>query len=143
MDKPKVQVKRIHPDAKLPSYAYEGDAGMDLFTVEDYTIQPGEKHIFSTGVALIIPRGYTALIWDKGGLSHKYGLKTLGGVFDSNYTGEYFIAIVNLSKEPHEFKKGEKICQVLIQEVAEATIEEIDELPETVRGANKYGSSGK
>lgn len=140
---PQVQVKRIHPDAKLPAYAYAGDAGMDLFTVEDYTLKPGERHIFPTGIAMKIPEGFVALVWDKSGLSHKAGMKVFGGVLDSNYTGEYLIGLMNLSSEPHEFKKGDKIAQVLIQPVATATIEEVQELPETNRGDKRHGSSGK
>lgn len=140
---PKVQVKRIHPDAKLPAYAYAGDAGMDLFTVEGYTLKPGERHVFSTGIAMKIPEGFVALVWDKSGLSHKAGMKVFGGVLDSNYTGEYLIGLMNLSSEPHEFKKGDKIAQVLIQPVATATMEEVNELPETNRGEKRHGSSGK
>ena len=138
-----MQIKKLHPEAKLPAYAYEGDAGMDLFTVEDYTLKPGEQHIFPTGVAILPPRGFAALIWDKSGLSLKHGIKTMGGVFDSNYTGEFLICLLNTSSEPYEFKKGDKICQVLIQPTPQATIEEVNELPETVRGDKRHGSSGK
>ena len=143
MERPKVQVKKLHPDAKVPSYAYEGDAGMDIFTVEDYTLQPGERHMFKTGIAMKIPDGYVGLGWDKSGLSQKFGIKGMGGVFDSGYTGEWIWGLVNLSDEPHEFKVGDKIGQALIQEVAHATIEEVDTLPETERGEKKHGSSGK
>lgn len=143
MERPKVQIKKLHPNAKIPSYAYEGDAGMDVFTVEDYTLQPGERHMFHTGIAAKIPDGYVALAWDKSGLSQKYGIKGLGGVLDSGYTGEWIWGLVNLGHEPHKFKKGDKVGQVLIQEVAHATIEEVKELPETERGDKKHGSSGK
>lgn len=127
----------------MPSYAYEGDAGLDLHTVESYTLKPGEKHVFPTGLAIKLPEGYTGLIWDKGGIAAKWGITTIGGVFDSNYTGEYLIALVNLSDDEHHFEKGDKICQLLIQSVATATIEEVDSLDKTVRGDNRFGSSGK
>lgn len=143
MQKPHVQIKQLHPDAKIPSYAYEGDAGMDLFTIEDYTLKPGERHVFQTGIAMKIPEGFVSLVWDKSGLSHKAGLKVFGGVLDSNYTGEYMIGLMNLSLESHEFKKGDKIAQVLIQPVAKATIEQVEVLPETIRGEKRHGSSGK
>lgn len=145
METVKIQVKKIHPDAVVPAYAYAGDAGMDLFTVEDYTLQPGERHSFATGIAIKLPAGYVSLVWDKSGLSQKFGIKTLGGVLDSNYTGEYIVGLLNTSSEPYHFEKGHKIAQVLIQRVESATIEVVEEFVahETPRGAKSFGSSGK
>jgi len=79
-----LQIKKLHPDAKLPSFAHATDAGMDLFTIEDVTIAPGELKQMSTGVAIVFPEGYAALVWDKSGISHKRKLKVMGGVFDSS-----------------------------------------------------------
>jgi dUTP pyrophosphatase len=138
-----IQIKKLRPDAKLPVYSLPGDAGMDLFSAEDVVIAPGARHSVSTGIAIRIPAGYVGLIWDKGGLSHKKGLKTLGGVFDSNYLGEYLIGLVNLGTEDFVVKKGEKVAQVLFQQVEAAVIEEVTEFGEdTARGERRFGSTG-
>lgn len=138
----KIQIKKLHPDTKIPKFALEGDAGMDLYSVEDIILKPGERISCPTGIAIKIPQGYVGLIWDKGGPSHKFGIKTLGGVFDSNYTGEYLIGLVNLSQEDYKIEKGQKIAQVLIQKIEIPEIEEIDELEETNRGDGAFGSTG-
>lgn len=138
----KIQIKKLNPDAKVPKFALEGDVGMDLFSVVDVVLKPGERISCPTGVAMKIPEGYAGLIWDKGGPSHQYGVKTLGGVFDSNYTGEYLIGLVNLGMEDYEIKKGQKIAQVLIQKIELPEIEEVEELEETNRQDRKFGSTG-
>ncbi|MDD5589583.1 MAG: dUTP diphosphatase [Candidatus Portnoybacteria bacterium] len=138
----KILVKKLHPDAKIPVFSLKGDAGMDLFSIEDRLMKPGEKYVVKTGIAMKIPKGYAALVWDKGGPSHKYGVKTLGGVFDSNYTGEYLIGLINLGKEDFKIKKGQKIAQVLIQKVETPKIEFMEEFPGTNRGQGRYGSTG-
>ena len=138
----KIQIKKIDPEAKVPQFALEGDAGMDLYAAEDYLLRPQERVSVKTGVAIGIEKGYVGLIWDKSGLAHKKGLKTLGGVIDSNYTGEWLIGLVNLSKEDYQIKKGEKIAQVLFQKVETPQIELVVELEETARGENGFGSTG-
>ncbi len=137
-----MKIKKLRPDVKLPTYALEGDAGMDIFSDEDVIIKSGEKHIFKTGFALEIPEGYVSLIWDKGSLSVKC-LKVLGGVFDHNYRGEYMIGLINLGKEDYHFEKGHKIAQMLIQPIISAELEEVEGLSETVRGEGRHGSTGK
>jgi len=138
----KIQVKKLHPDAKIPKFALEGDVGMDLFSVVDAVLKPGERISCPTGIAMKIPQGYAGLIWDKGGPSHRFGIKTLGGVFDSNYTGEYLIGLVNLGQEDYIIEKGQKIAQVLIQKIEIPEIEEVEELEETNRNDGKFGSTG-
>lgn len=137
-----IQVKKLHPDAKVPAFAHSGDAGMDLYSVEDVIIPPGERRSVPTGIAIALPDGYVSLVWDKSGPSHKFGVKTLGGVLDSGYRGEYLIGLVNLGQEDFEIKKGQKIAQLLIQRVERPDIEEVDELEETSRGARGFGSTG-
>ncbi|TXH08236.1 MAG: dUTP diphosphatase [Candidatus Moraniibacteriota bacterium] len=137
-----IQVKKLHPDAIVPSFAHPGDAGMDLFSVEDLVIAPGARASVPTGIAIALPDGYVSLVWDKSGPSHKFGVKTLGGVLDSGYRGEYLIGLVNLGQEDFEIKKGQKIAQLLIQRVERPDIEEVDELEETIRGARGFGSTG-
>lgn len=138
----KIRVKKLHPDAKVPAFAHPGDAGMDLYSVEDMVIAPGARASVPTGIAIELPEGYVSLVWDKSGPSHKFGVKTLGGVLDSGYRGEYLIGLVNLGREPFEIKRGQKIAQLLIQRVEHPEIEETDELSDTSRGAGGFGSTG-
>ncbi len=137
-----IRVKKLHPDAIMPSFAHSGDAGMDLYSVEDFVLKPGERRSVATGIAIALPDGYVSLVWDKSGLSHKFGVKTLGGVIDSGYRGEYLIGLVNLGQELFEVKKGQKIAQLLIQRVERPDIEEVAELDETTRGTGGFGSTG-
>lgn len=137
-----IRVKKLHPDAIVPAFAHPGDAGMDLYSVEDIVIQPGERRSVPTGIAIALPDGYVSLVWDKSGVSHKFGMKTLGGVLDCGYRGEYLIGLVNLGQEPFEIKKGQKVAQLLIQKVEHPEIEVVDELDETSRGTGGFGSTG-
>lgn len=137
-----IKIKKIDKEAILPKVALAGDAGMDLYSAEDKFLNPGERASVKTGIAIKIPQGYAGLIWDKSGVSHKQGIKTLGGVIDSNYTGEWFIGIVNLGKESFEIKKGQKIAQVLFQKISLPEIELVEELEETNRNNNGFGSTG-
>ncbi len=138
----KIRVKKLHPDAKVPAFAHPGDAGMDLYSVADMTLAPCERGSVPTGIAIELPDGYVSLVWDKSGPSHKFGVKTLGGVLDSGYRGEYLIGLINLGQEPFEIRKGQKIAQLLIQKVERPEIEETDELGDTSRGAGGFGSTG-
>jgi dUTP pyrophosphatase len=138
-----LKIKKLRPDTKLPVYAHPGDAGFDLFIPDDLTIQPGERLSVPLGLAMEIPHGYTGLLLDKSGLSHKHGLKSFGGVIDSGYRGEFHAGIMNLSDKPYSFAKGDKIMQMLIMPVAHATIIEATELNDSSRGDGAFGSSGK
>lgn len=115
---------------------------MDLYSIIDANLAPGEKISCPTGIAIKIPEGFVGLIWDKSGLAHKSGLTNIGGVYDSNYTGEYIIGLVNLGKENYEIKKGQKIAQLLVQKIENPEIEIVDNMPETVRGEKRFGSTG-
>lgn len=138
----KISIKKLHPDAKVPAFAHPGDAGMDLYSVEDMVLAPGERGSVPTGIAIELPDGYVSLVWDKSGPSHKFGVKTLGGVLDSGYRGEYLIGLINLGQENFEIKKGQKVAQLLIQKVERPEIEEVAELGDTSRGAGGFGSTG-
>ena len=139
----KIKIKKLHPDAKIPHYANEGDAGLDLFTIEPFEIEPGERKSIPLGLALEIPEGYVGLLWDKSGLSHKYGIKSFGGVIDSGYRGEIHAGIMNLSDKFFSFEKGHKIIQLLIQKVEHVEFEEASDLLSTIRGEKGFGSSGQ
>jgi len=138
-----LKIKKLTSDAKLPSYAHHGDAGLDLYSAEDKIIKPNERAVIKTGLAMELPHGHAGLVWDKSGLAAKNGLKVLGGVVDCNYRGEVMVLIMNLSNKDYEAKKGEKIAQMLIQKVEHMEIEEVKELSDTTRGAGGFGSTGK
>lgn len=138
-----LKIKRINSDAVLPKFAKKGDAGFDLFSVVTIKIKPGERVQVPTGLEMEIPKNHVGLIWDKSGISHKNGLKTLGGVIDSGYRGEILIGITNLSKKSFVFKKGEKVAQMIIQKHEHILIKEVKKLSETERGKTGFGSSGK
>jgi len=139
----KIKVKKLSPDAILPEYANPGDAGMDIFSNEDYVLKPNERHMFKTGIAVSIPQGYVSLIWDKSSLAGNYGIKTMAGVIDSGYRGEYFIVLLNTSEKDYKINKGDKIAQMLIQQVESAQIEEVSDMDDTIRGDGALGSTGK
>ncbi len=138
----KIKIKRLHPDAKSPSYAHPGDIGFDLYSMEEYILEPGERKIFPLGFALEFDMGYGAIVKDKGSMS-KAGLHTMGGVFDAGYRGEYNVNLINLASEPYHIEKGQKIAQLVIFPVAIATLVETDTLSDTSRGDGKWGSTGK
>lgn len=138
-----MEFKKLNPEAKLPTYGYITDAGMDLYTLEEITIQTGEKVIIPTGLAMNLPIGYVALVWDKSSIAIQKGLKSLGGVFDSGYTGEIKIGLINLSDDVVIIEKGAKFVQLLIQKVEHCEIELVEELNDSTRGDNGFGSTGK
>ncbi len=139
----KIKFKKLHPDAIIPKGNYAGDAGVDLFTIEEFELEPGERKTVPIGFAIEIPDGHVGLIWDKSGLSHKFGIKTFGGVIDSGYRGEMHVGIMNLSDKFFSFQKGHKIAQLLIQKVEKTEFEEVDKLSESDRNTKGFGSSGK
>lgn len=139
----KITIKvRLDEGAKMPEYAHEGDAGLDLFANESLLLMPMHRAAVGTGIYLELPKGYAALIKDKSGLAIKNGLTVLGGVSDSGYRGEYKVILVNLSSKPFKIMKGMKIAQLLIQKVENVKIEETKELSSSSRGEGRFGSTG-
>lgn len=138
-----LKIKKLREDAIIPRYANEGDAGLDVFSLEDYELKPGERKTFKLGFSMEFEKGYVALVWDKSGLAAKHGIKTMAGVIDHNYRGEYAIVLFNTTKESYKIEKGHKIAQILIQPVINAEIQEVQELTETERGEGGFGSTGK
>ena len=139
----KIKIKKLKPDAVIPSYAHPGDAGLDLFSLENYELKAGERKILDLGFALEFPEGYVALVKDKSSLPKNAGLHTMGGVFDAGYRGEYNINLINLSDKPYEITKGDKIAQLVIVPVAQAELEESEKLSDTSRGEGRFGSTGR
>ncbi len=141
--KSKLKIKKIHPTASIPMYAHDGDAGLDLYAIEGGEIEPQGRAKFGTGIAVEIPAGHVGLIWDRSGLSTKKGLKTLGGVIDSTYRGEIIVALANISNESVQIMQGDRIAQLLIQKVESVGVEVVDQLEESQRGQNGFGSTDK
>jgi dUTP pyrophosphatase len=138
-----LKVKYLVKDVPKLAYAKSGDAAFDLFAAIGTTVGSMERVQISTGVAVEIPEGYVGLIWDKSGLSQKFGLKTLGGVVDAGYRGEIFVGMINLSKETYVFEKGHKVAQMIIQKREHCDILEVEQLGESERGDGGFGSTGK
>lgn len=138
-----VKFKKLRPEAIIPAYIHEGDAGANLFSLEAKILQPGEHHSFPLGFAVQFPATHVALIMDRSSLSAKYGLTCLAGVLDSNYRGEWTVILLNTSDQPYEVKVGDKIAQVLFQPVEVVEFETVEELDSTTRAEGGFGSTGR
>ncbi len=141
-NKETLYIEKIHPDAKIPTRAHSYDAGIDVYALKDYTIFPNDNvSSIQTGIKMKFHKNYVALVWDKSGLA-KEGLKTIGGVLDSNYRGEIIILLKNLGNNVIKIKKGQKVAQILIQKVKFPTIVETKIKDNTERQDKAFGSSG-
>lgn len=140
-----LRITRLDPQVELPSYAYEGDAGLDLRANEDVTLQPFERRLISTGLAIAIPEGYAGFVQPRSGLALKQGLSMANtpGLIDSHYRGELKVVAINLdAHNAIHVERGERIAQLVIQQVPVVHLMEVEELDETDRGAGGFGSSG-
>ena len=138
-------IKRLDPTVELPSYAYAGDAGLDLRANEDVDLAPLERKLISTGLAIAIPDGYAGFVQPRSGLALREGLSMANtpGLIDAHYRGELKVCAVNLDAEKTiHIERGERIAQLVIQKVPMVTLVEVDELDETDRGDGGFGSSG-
>ena len=138
-------VKLLHPAAKLPQRAHPGDAGADLFSVEEVTIPAGERRDVGTGLALAIPWGYAGFVQPRSGLAFKHGIMVVNspGLIDAGYRGEVRVSLYNSGKDPFVVRVGERIAQLVVQRVEDAEFVATVDLPETVRGEGGFGSSGR
>jgi len=128
----------------MPTYAKQGDAGADLYSIEYGILEPGERRLIGTGIAVEIPEGYVGLIHPRSGLASKLGISIVNapGTIDSGYRGEIKVNLINTNTQPYSFCIGDRIAQLVIQEVIRADFEEVDELNDSVRGSNGHGSTG-
>ncbi len=140
-----LKVKKLDDDAKLPVYANPGDAGMDLFSLKEYSLYPGKRALIKTGIAVEIPLGYELQIRPRSGLALKHGLSIVNspGTIDSGYRGEIGIILINHGGEKYEIKKWDKIAQAVLNKVEHCNIIEVNELGETQRSSGGFGSTGK
>lgn len=140
-----VLIQRLDPDMPMPSYAHPGDAGADLVTTVDVTLEPGERALVPTGIALALPLGLAAFVHPRSGLAARYGVALVNapGTVDAGYRGEIKVSVVNLDpREPVTFRRGDRIAQLVIQPVIRATFHEVEHLPGSARGAGGFGSTG-
>ena len=145
MSRISVSIKRLDPSVELPRYAHPTDAGLDLRANETFDLAPFERKLVSTGLAIALPDGYAGFVQPRSGLSIKQGLSIVNtpGLIDAHYRGELKIILINLdSHETIHIERGERIAQLVIQEVPTVNLVEVDELDETDRGAGGFGSSG-
>ena len=141
-----VLIKRLDASVPLPSYAKDGDAGADLATRIDFTIQPGERMLVPTGISIALPNGYVALVHPRSGLAIKHGISMVNtpGTVDAGYRGELQVILINHDlTQPVSFKKGDRIAQLVIQKVEHAQFVEVENLPGSERSADGFGSTGK
>ena len=140
----KVLFKKIDPEAKLPSYAHPGDAGMDVCSVEDAVIPPGGRRLVKTGLVMVLPPDAEAQVRPRSGLALKHGVTVLNtpGTIDSGYRGEVGVILANFGAEPYRVEKGARIAQIVVAPVVQAEIAETDDAGDTERGAGGFGSTG-
>ena len=144
-DSIRLSIKRLDPSVELPSYAYLGDAGLDLRANEDVTLMPLERRLIATGIAIAIPAGYAGFVTPRSGMALKRGLGMAHtpGLLDSRYLREVKDVAVNRDANSRiHIERGERIAQLVIQKVPVVELVEVDELDETDRGAGGFGSSG-
>jgi dUTP pyrophosphatase len=129
----------------MPKYAMPGDAGFDLFVGERVELKPMQRAAINTGYKMEIPKGHVGIIYEKSGLSFKYGIITYGNVVDSGYRGEVRVGVMNLGTEPYVFEPGHKVAQMIIHRYEEMKFVEAKdgELSESARGSRGFGSTGK
>lgn len=137
-----IEVQKLDPRAIIPTRANKSDAGYDLYALEGLTIPEGSRSLVSTGIAMAIPRGQVGLIWPRSGLAVKSGIDVFAGVVDSGYRGEIKICLYNSSSTPFSIDAGDRVAQILFQEVGDFCLSEVKELDVTDRGHGGFGSSG-
>jgi dUTP pyrophosphatase len=141
-----VLIQRLDAELPMPAYAHPGDAGADLYAVEDVELQPGERAVIGTGVAIALPDGYAAFVHPRSGLAAKHGITLVNapGTVDAGYRGEIRVTLINTdAKEPFRLQRGERVAQLVVQRVERAAFYEVERLPGSVRGANGFGSTGR
>lgn len=141
----KVEILRIDKDLPLPKYQHRGDAGMDLYTSESYTLRPGERKLFSTGIKLSIPIGYEVQIRPRSGFALNHGITVLNtpGTIDHEYRGEVGVILMNHGDKEFEVKKGDRVAQMVLNKFETMELNEVSGLSESKRGSGGFGSTGK
>ncbi len=138
-----VAVRRLRPDAQIPHQAYEGDAGLDLAACEALVLEPGERAVVPTGLAVEIPDGYAGFVQPRSGLAVRHGIGIVNspGLIDSGYRGEIRVVLLNTGRDPFSVEAGMRIAQLVVAPVASVRLVEVDELAGSERGSRGFGSS--
>jgi dUTP pyrophosphatase len=142
---PSLQVRRLHPDARLPTRAHPGDAGLDLYSVEMARLRPGDRASVATGIAISIPEGQAGLVLPRSGLAARHGITLVNapGLIDAGYRGELRVLLHNTDRlEDVQLEAGDRIAQLVLVDVSLLDVEEVEELTDTVRGTGGFGSTG-
>jgi dUTP pyrophosphatase len=137
-------VRRVDPAASVPSYAHPGDAGLDLSTTRTVRLAPGQRTAVPTGLAVAIPAGWVGLVHPRSGLARRHGVTVANapGTIDAGYRGELQVLLINLGDESVELEAGDRIAQLLLQQVGHAQVIEVEDLDTTARGSGGFGSTG-
>jgi len=136
------EVKKLTDSSQTPTKGHPNDAGWDLYADEDIDLWPEETKLISTGIAMSLPKRFVGLIWDRSSMGVK-GVHRHAGVIDSSYRGEVKVCLHNTSGDLHKIKRGDRIAQLLIQEIPLFRLHEVEELDSTERGSGGFGSTGK
>ena len=142
----RILLKLLDDGLPVPRYQHENDAGFDLPSRVDLTLGPGERATIPTGIALSIPSGFAGFVLPRSGLASRHGIALVNspGLIDAGYRGEVAVVVINTDRqEGFQIRRGDRIAQLVIQRVEEATILQVDDLDETSRGAGGFGSTGK
>lgn len=141
-----LRIKLLDDGLPMPRYQHQGDAGLDLPSRVDLVIEPGERAMVPTGIAVAIPQGYAGFVLPRSGLASRNGIALVNspGLVDSGYRGEMAVVMINTDKrEAFHIKRGDRIAQLVIQKVEDVTIIKVDELDDTSRGGGGFGSTGR
>jgi dUTP pyrophosphatase len=144
----RIYVKRLKRDdsVAMPQYMTPGASGMDLFAYleKEVTLEPGERKMIPTGIAVAIPEGFEGQVRPRSGLAIQKGIGIVNGpgTIDSDYRGEINVLLINFGKEPFTVRNGERIAQMVISQVFRATLEEVDDLPASQRQGGGFGHTG-
>ncbi len=147
MDHPLIQIKKLHPDAEIPQYMTEMAAGMDICALieKDLILRHGERALIPTGLAFAIPKGYEIQVRPRSGLAIKHGISLVNspGTIDADYRGEVSVIMINYGKDDFIIRSGERIAQLVVAPVSQATLEVVADLNETPRGKGGFGHTGQ
>ena len=139
-----IKFKKLNTEAKLPTFANEGDAGMDICSVQELTIEPHKRALVKTGLAIELPKGWEAQVRSRSGLAYKHGVAVLNspGTIDEPYRGEIGVILINHGDEPYHISVGDRIAQLVLRRTEDVISVFTEELTETSRGEGGFGSTG-
>jgi dUTP pyrophosphatase len=139
-----IPLKRLDDGLPVPGHAHPGDGGVDLYARDPVRLEPGQRAVVPTGIAIAIPEGYAGLVTPRSGLAARNGISVVNGpgLVDAGYRGEVKVVLVNLATEPFEIARGDRVAQLVVVPVVAQDFVPVDELPDSMRGAGGFGSTG-